>query len=76
METVSQLMIVSIINPTLIVLALSGTNYKPEEKIFYFPQDYSQEAQEYMLKHYPKESYNPNDILYKIIAEELLREEK
>ena len=69
-------MIVSTINPVLVVLALSGTNYKVEEKIFYFPPDYSQEAQEYMLKHYPKESYNPNDILYKIIAEELLREEK
>lgn len=54
-----------------LVLSATTINISLPDKPIYLDGDYSIEAQEYMLQHKPYEFFNPNDLLYKIIAEEL-----
>jgi hypothetical protein len=54
-----------------LLLSATTINLAPIEQPIYLDGDYSIEAHEYMLQHKPYEFFDSNDLLYKIIIEEL-----
>lgn len=57
------------------VLIISSTISLVEKPVFYFEDDYSMEAIEFLEKNKVKDSQNMDNILYDLISEELIKEQ-
>ena len=60
-----------IIVPTIII---SSTIPLSEKPTFYFDNDYSVEAKQFLDKDIPQDSQDTSNILYRLILEELLKD--
>ena len=65
----------SIVIITSTALSLSSMT-KSDHEIFYFDDDYTVVAQEYMRQQESNKQTDINDILYKTIADELIHKDK
>lgn len=59
------------LKPIILILSCTiPTEYK-EQQVFYFDNDYSEVAREYIKNNLHQETFDPNDFHYKLLIKEL-----